>query len=85
MTDASAIEELKSLTKRMDELKTKAVEELTANIAELEFKLTEAKAQLAEINGEPTTTKRGKRTKVEKTDSVATEPAALVPEAAQNK
>ena len=76
MPDASAIEELKSLTKKMDELKTKAVEELTAKIAELETKLAEAKAQLAEIHGEPTTNKRGKRAKESKTDSVASESAA---------
>jgi ribosomal protein L29 len=82
MPDASAIEELKSLTKKMDELKTKAVEELTATIAELETKLAEAKAQLAEINGEAATTKRGRRAKVEKTDVAATEPASPDPVAA---
>lgn len=77
MPDASAIEELKSLTKKMDELKTKAVEELTATIAELETKLAEAKAQLAEILGEPATGKRGRRAKVAKTEAVATEPTSI--------
>lgn len=61
MPNASAIDELKEMTQKMEELKAKAIEELTATIADLEGKLAEAREQLAEITGVEAAPKRGRR------------------------
>lgn len=84
MPNASAIDELKEMAQKMEELKAKAIEELTSTIADLEGKLAEAREQLAEITGvEAAGAKRGRRPA--KKQAVEAETPAPVPASASEE